>query len=171
MLQEGNLLPLEKHKKKDIQYAIELKAPGIQESMFMEIESQLGELEKPLQRQINEVLDVYDSQQLLYKDRLCHSKEQIDMFTEDLRKTLPPIPNPFENCRNIIHKEWPDQNVRYAYPKDMNPHMVYELKKCKMIQDNDAKTEIKEVVDEYSLIRLMASRFRCMAKDASVGAP
>lgn len=59
--------------------------------------------------------------------------------------------------------------MRYAYPKDMNAHMVYELKKCKMIQDNDAKTDVSEVVEEYSLIRLMASRFRCMAKNPKVG--
>ena len=41
--------------------------------------------------------------------------------------------------------------------------MVFEFKKCKMVQDNDAKTDIKEIIDDYSMIRLMASRFRCMA--------
>ena len=62
ILQEGNLVPLEKNKKKDIQYAIELKSAMMQEAMFGEVEGQLNELEKPLQKQVNEVLDLYDSQ-------------------------------------------------------------------------------------------------------------
>lgn len=119
---------------------------------------------------INQVLDMYDSQQAIYRDRPCHTEESIEEFTEGIRKTLPQIPNPFENCRNIIHKDYPLQNMRYAYPKDMSGHMVYELKKCKMIQDNDAKTDLTELVEEYSLLRLMASRFRCMANNSRVGA-
>jgi len=51
----------------------------------------------------------------------------------------------------------------------MNLHMLYEMKKCKKIQDNSGKTSVENILDDYEWIKETAYKLRCMSKSSKVG--
>ena len=99
----------------------------------------------------------------------CGSEKQFNLTRNELISDLPVVANPFENCRNVVNKEFPENNMRYAKLNQINLHMLYELKKCKKIQDNNAKTSIENILEDYEWIKQMAGRLRCMSSDSRVG--
>lgn len=87
------------------------------------------------------------------EENKCDSDKQFNLTRKQLVSELPTTANPFENCRNVVNKEFPDKNMRYANLNQMNLHMLYELKKCKKIQDNNAKTSIENILEDYEWIK------------------
>jgi len=125
----------------------------------------LDSFESKLFRDITEMLNKVDA---IMKNISCYAQAIIARITDEIKKSLPIIPNPFDKCRIKLDKEFPGQRLRYKFLRSFTPNQLYELRKCYLINNLTENSSINSINMAYRDLELLSGDMRCLS--VSLGA-
>ena len=125
----------------------------------------LNELENNLFQDITRVLNKIDE---ILKEVSCFAQSVVSRITDEIKKMLPSLVNPFEKCRIDLDKLFPGQSMRIKFLSGFSPNQLYEYRKCRLISFIKEDTPIQAVKMAFRDLELLAGDMRCLS--VSLGA-
>lgn len=125
----------------------------------------LNEFESQLFQDMTTILNKIDE---MLKEVSCFAQAIVQRITDEIKKALPYIINPFETCRKELDKLFPSQYMRIKPLSGFTPNQLYEYRKCNLIYFIDEHTPIKTILMAYRDVELLAGDMRCLS--VSLGA-
>lgn len=125
----------------------------------------LNEFESNLFRDLTTVLNKIDA---ISKEISCFAQSVVSRITDEIKKALPSLVNPFEKCRVDLDKLFPGQNMRFKFLSSFTPNQLYEYRKCRLISFIIEDTPIEAVKMAFRDLELLAGDMRCLS--VSLGA-
>ena len=125
----------------------------------------LNEFEGNLFRDITSVLNKIDA---ILKEVSCFAQSVVSRITDEIKKALPSLINPFEKCRVDLDKLFPGQSMRIKFLYYFTPNQLYEYRKCRLISFIKEDTPIEALKIAFRDLELLAGDMRCLS--VSLGA-
>jgi hypothetical protein len=153
------------HAAKTAQNLIDHTVEEIQKKIIDEAFDKLKDLEEKLFQDVTTILNKIDA---ILKEVSCYAQAIISRVTEEIKKVLPSIINPFDQCRIELTKLFPHESMRFKSISGFSPNQLYEYRKCRLIFFLNENTPIKAVQMAYRDLELLAGDMRCLS--VSLGA-
>lgn len=125
----------------------------------------LEEFEDKLFQDMTTILNKIDS---ILKEVSCYAQAIVYRITDSIKKTLPSIPNPWEECRKLLDELFPSEMMRWKFIGSFTPNQLYEYRKCRLVHYLKEDTPIQAVTMAYRDLELLAGDMRCLS--VSLGA-
>jgi len=125
----------------------------------------LNEFENKLFQDMTSVLNKIDA---ILKEVSCYAQSIVARVTDEIKKALPSLINPFEKCRKDLDKLFPGQYMRFKFLSSFTPNQLYEYRKCRLISFIKEDTPITAVKMAFRDLELLAGDMRCLS--VSLGA-
>lgn len=137
----------------------------IQNKIIDETFDRVGEFEEKLFQDFTTILNRIDA---ILKEVSCYAQAIVSRVTDEIKKMLPSIINPFEGCRIELSKLFPNDYMRVKSLGSFSPNQLYEYRKCRLVKYLNENTPIKAVEMAYRDLELLAGDMRCLS--VSLGA-
>lgn len=144
-----------------VDHTVEEIKRGIIDATFDRMER----LEDKLFHDITTILNKID---MILKEVSCYAQAIIVRITDEIKKVLPSVPNPFEKCRKELDILFPGQNMKWKLLSSFSPNQLYEYRKCSLIGYLNEDSYIKSIQMAYRDVELLAGDMRCLS--VSLGA-
>lgn len=125
----------------------------------------LNQFEEKLFQDMTTILNKIDS---ILKEVSCYAQAIVYRVTEEIKKTLPSIPNPWEACRIQLDKLFPGQSMCWKMVSSFTPSQLYQYRKCRLVNYLKEDSPIEAVKMAYRDLELLAGDMRCLS--VSLGA-
>lgn len=125
----------------------------------------LNQFEDKLFQDMTAILNKIDS---ILKEVSCYAQAIINRVTDAIKKTLPTLFNPWEECRVLLDNLFPGENMKFKLVGSFTPNQLYEYRKCRLIHYLKEDSPIEGVKMAYRDLELLAGDMRCLS--VSLGA-
>ena len=125
----------------------------------------LNKFEDKLFQDMTVVLNKIDE---MLKEVSCFAQAIVYRVTDEIKKALPSIPNPWEDCRIILDDLFKGENMRWKLVSSFTPSQLYAYRKCRLVHYLKEDSPIEAVKMAYRDLELLAGDMRCLS--VSLGA-
>ena len=132
----------------------------IKKKIIDEAFDRLNKFEAKLFQDMTTILNKIDA---ILKEVSCYAQAIIFRITEEIKKALPTLVNPWEDCRILLDKRFPGQYMRWMLISYFSENMLYEYRKCRLINYLTGDSPIQEVTMAYRDLELLAGDMRCLS--------
>lgn len=121
---------------------------------------QLNKFEDKLFQDMTSMLNKIDE---ILKSVSCYAQAIISRITDEIKKALPSLVNPLEECRANLDKLFPGQWMRFKQISSFTYSQLYEYRKCRLINYLKEDSPIEAVKMAYRDLELLAGDMRCLS--------
>jgi ElaB/YqjD/DUF883 family membrane-anchored ribosome-binding protein len=120
----------------------------------------LNKFEDKLFQDVTAILNKIDE---IMKNVSCYAQAIIIRITDEIKKALPWVPNPFETCRIKLSEIFEDSSLRYKFISSFTPSQLYQYRKCNLINHLTGDSPILAVRLSYMDLEFLAGDMRCLS--------
>jgi ElaB/YqjD/DUF883 family membrane-anchored ribosome-binding protein len=120
----------------------------------------LNKFEDKLFQDMTTILNKIDE---ILKSVSCYAQAVIYRISDEIKKALPSLINPLEECRAILDKLFPGEWMRFKQVSSFSYSQLYEYRKCRLIHYLKEDSPIEAVKMAYRDLELLSGDMRCLS--------